>query len=114
VQPLVAAIAEALRRRQLELVGRAYSSISLPKLAELLGCSEAEASQGGLRGVGLALGPRLCGVWALLCGGLCWEAARPCTPHCHRTSNPRGPPHVLALVLIPCPCWQLQLPMAWQ
>ena len=49
-QVLVAALAERLRGRQLELVGRAYSSISPAKLAALLGCSEAEAAQGGLLG----------------------------------------------------------------
>lgn len=45
MQPLVAALAERLRQRHLELVGRAYSTIGLPKLATLLGCTEAEAEQ---------------------------------------------------------------------
>ena len=46
VAPLAAALADRLRSRQLALVGRAYASISVPKLAALLGCSEAEAAQG--------------------------------------------------------------------
>lgn len=44
--PLAAALADRLRSRQVSLVGHAYASIGVPKLAALLGCSEAEAAQG--------------------------------------------------------------------
>jgi cob(I)alamin adenosyltransferase len=49
-QPLVAALANQLRQRMLELVQRAYASIGIPKLAVLLGCSEDEAAAGDARG----------------------------------------------------------------
>ncbi|KAI3436438.1 hypothetical protein D9Q98_005855 [Chlorella vulgaris] len=44
-QPLVAALAQQTRVQMLDLVERAYDSISPTKLAALLGCTEAEAAQ---------------------------------------------------------------------
>ncbi|KAL4457406.1 hypothetical protein ABPG75_012271 [Micractinium tetrahymenae] len=55
VAPLAAALADRLRSRQLSLVARAYANISVPKLAALLGCSEAEAAQAA-SGQGWAVG----------------------------------------------------------
>lgn len=52
VAPLVAALTGRLRGRQLDLAGRAYASISPARLAQLLGCTEAEAAQGEVWEVG--------------------------------------------------------------
>lgn len=48
MQPLAAALAERLRGRMLDLVSRAYGTISPAKLGALLGCSADEAAAGAV------------------------------------------------------------------
>lgn len=76
-QPLVAALAERLRGRQLDLVGRAYASISPAALAALLGCSEGDAVAGACdRGRGA-----ICMGWSVAGGTrrLGWLTVAPLT-----------------------------------
>lgn len=73
-QPLASALAERLRGRMLDLVGRAYGSISPAKLGALLGCSEAEAAAGELR-AGVAGARRT--LPGMACG-MAWPAGGAC------------------------------------
>ena len=82
---LAAATAERLRQQMLDLVGRAYSTIALSKLAVLLGCSEDEAAQGeaaaGLLRGGAEAGRRLCAVEEAIAAGLVYSCSADRTAH---------------------------------
>lgn len=94
VAPLAAALADRLRQRQLDLVGRAYVSVRPATLGALLGVSEAEAAQGEEACAGSRLLCERRASW-LAAAALCWPSAARASPE--RCSNRAAPPaHLLA------------------